>query len=1185
MEVLERPNNRATDGHAEGIMGERPARMPPATATTTATSTPTAHAPRSERQSRGHWWRRLLQAICLLVGLAYVVNAAWNVVRLGRHDPSRLLDWSQLVPALTLPAPFGAAASVPAGIEGLSAAGFVLVCLLAALLARTPVVSAPPAPERLPQAQSPLRAPEPPVSDPPSSLPPPSTPSTPSTLPMPPTLPTLPPAPASLAALSADDAPGEAAVSGFVPRVFISHSSADNAFGLDLERRLKAELGEPEVFYDADGGLIGGDAWLKRLQHEITERNVFVLLLSPQAFASQWVDQELSLALRQAVAVGGKVIIPVLQQETDTWPFLQNFQTVNFVKNPYNQAFTDLMIAIRLGASRRADLAGMRLERAGPPYDVDLLPVVDRFIGRTDALQWMLDRLDAPTPDSGGLASIAAANGLAGIGKSALAGQVARILYATNRFPDGIAVVLCNGLTDPSTVLRRILARFDPLKREPQETDLDPLRDLARQVFGGRRALVVLDNVEAGWPVEQVVKTLRVSGVAVLLTSRVRLPASAVPATESRMLELLTPTEAVDLFAEYVGRGSAQGLTMAEQSAAGRIAQALGFHTLAVKLAAARAQGRDLEAVARAYEADPRLGIHLKEGTEAVEVVLQSSVEALPAQARTLFAALAAFATLDLGRQAVLSVAAALEDPDPEDSLAAMLDLRLVDAYVSDVLPADADRERLRVHPLVGAYAAQRLAAGYADDARRAMQVAVATWYAHYADSVPDLALIADEGNVAGAIEWAHAHDESAAVAALCDAMQGFWHHLDRTASSLRYLTWGIAAADAIGPDDDREAKRRRARLRSFFGSALNITGQLDAAKRYFQQALAIRREVQDRQGEGIDLNSLGQVAQRRGQLDAAERYYQESLAIHRDVQDRQGEGLVLSNLGQVAQRRGQLDAAERYYQESLAIRREVQDRQGEGAVLSNLGQVAQQRGQLDDAERYFQQSLAILREVQDRQGEGIDLAWLAQVALSRSRLEQAETYWKQALAISEEIEDRGGKGSDLHNLGQVAQQRGQLDAAEGYFQQSLAIRREVQDRQGEGAVLGSLGQVAQRRGQLDDAERYFQQSLAIRREVQDRRGEGIDLAYLGLLAQEREEWEAAAGWYRQGIAAVRDTQDAANIASIARALGELLIEHLDQREEGCDLLQTAVQIYQRMGLVDEAAHTESRAQELGCIQ
>jgi hypothetical protein len=191
-----------------------------------------------------------------------------------------------------------------------------------------------------------------------------------------------------------DEQPGQSTdPPAFILRVFISHSSADNAFGLDLERRLKDALAHPNaVFYDSDGGLIGGDEWLKWLQHEITARNVFVLLLSPQAFASPWVDQELSLALLQAVSAGGKVVIPVIHRETAVWPFLANFQFVDFAKASLDEAFTELLDAVRLGHSRRREVEAMRQERLGPTFDVDLLPMPERFVGRDADLDWALQR-------------------------------------------------------------------------------------------------------------------------------------------------------------------------------------------------------------------------------------------------------------------------------------------------------------------------------------------------------------------------------------------------------------------------------------------------------------------------------------------------------------------------------------------------------------------------------------------------------------------------------------------------------------------------------------------------------------------------------------------------------------------------------------------------------------------------
>jgi hypothetical protein len=55
---------------------------------------------------------------------------------------------------------------------------------------------------------------------------------------------------------TATDRPSSAepAHPAFVPRVFISHSSADNGFGLELVARLQRDLGTAaDIWYDGSG--------------------------------------------------------------------------------------------------------------------------------------------------------------------------------------------------------------------------------------------------------------------------------------------------------------------------------------------------------------------------------------------------------------------------------------------------------------------------------------------------------------------------------------------------------------------------------------------------------------------------------------------------------------------------------------------------------------------------------------------------------------------------------------------------------------------------------------------------------------------------------------------------------------------------------------------------------------------
>jgi tetratricopeptide (TPR) repeat protein len=92
--------------------------------------------------------------------------------------------------------------------------------------------------------------------------------------------------------------------------IFVSHSHEDGAFCLELIGDLRTRLGEDAVWYDASGGLDGGEAWWDRIVAEITARPHFLVVLSPHAYASKWVSEEMRIAFFHHVELG-KRLLPV----------------------------------------------------------------------------------------------------------------------------------------------------------------------------------------------------------------------------------------------------------------------------------------------------------------------------------------------------------------------------------------------------------------------------------------------------------------------------------------------------------------------------------------------------------------------------------------------------------------------------------------------------------------------------------------------------------------------------------------------------------------------------------------------------------------------------------------------------------------------------------------------------------
>jgi tetratricopeptide (TPR) repeat protein len=573
-------------------------------------------------------------------------------------------------------------------------------------------------------------------------------------------------------------------------------------------------------------------------------------------------------------------------------------------------------------------------------------------------------------------------------------------------------------------------------------------------LLGGKDALTVLDNVEPELPVALVVTPQREAGATLLLTARQKQPSEVVPPEGRLALDLLSEDEALALLAASLGRSSTQGLSAEELIAARRIVEALDRHTLAVTLAAAYvadAVGVTLEQLAGQLQ-DPQRRLQLPKGEAPAEVkrVFASSYAGLPADAQRLFAALATFATPEFGHVAVVALAGALNVVDPEWTV----DLLVRRALVT------LQGERLRAHPLMQALAAGKFGE-WSPVEREQAERAIVEYYAKYAKTTEGLALAPEEPNILGAIEWAQTHAEDQLLTNLCDRMRVFWRDTGRIRTALRYLPWGMEAAERIvATTNEREDWLRQIDLAEFYGDMLIIAGRLDEAEALVLRDLAIIRQQQDRRREAGILVRLGLIARDRRRQEEARAYMEQSLVISRDVGDRLGEAVTLGSLGGVAQDRGRLKEAQDYYDEGLVIMREVGNRRGEGAMLNSLGSVARARGRLKAAQDYYEASLVIVREVGDRRSEGATLNNLGLVARARGRLKAAQDYYEASLVIVREVGNRRGEGAALNNLGSVAQARRRLKEARDCYEASLVIAQETQYAELENAARANLAKL-----------------------------------------------------------------------------------------------------------------------------
>ena len=122
----------------------------------------------------------------------------------------------------------------------------------------------------------------------------------------------------------------------------------------------------------------------------------------------------------------------------------------------------------------------------------------------------------------------------------------------------------------------------------------------------------------------------------------------------------------------------------------------------------------------------------------------------------------------------------------------------------------------------------------------------------------------------------------------------------------------------------------------------------------------------------------LGRILESRSAkqwLIEAESLYRESLKILKDIGDRRGVAMVLNSLGGVLVKVGgqaRLEEAESLYRESLKIGRELGLVRHIAMVLNSLGGVLVKVGgqaRLEEAESLYRESLVILKDIGDRRG------------------------------------------------------------------------------------------------------------------------------------------------------------------------------------------------------------------------
>jgi predicted ATPase/DNA-binding SARP family transcriptional activator len=644
-----------------------------------------------------------------------------------------------------------------------------------------------------------------------------------------------------------------------------------------------------------------------------------------------------------------------------------------------------------------------------------------RFFGREEEI----DRLSGLLQEDG--TRLVTLTGLGGSGKSRLAMELARRLEAA-----WAGRVWSVSLVDLREA-RRIEAAIRDALRLPRSAEREP-REQILAALNGQPTLLILDNFEhltaAGAPrLRELLE--RAPGLTVLATSRRRL---GIAGERETPVGPLPKEVAVSLFLDRAAAASADFApgpeTLATVSA---LCEGLEGIPLAIELAAARAAvlppAQMLARLSERFDLLVSRRADQPERHRSLRAALEWSFQLLSPELQRFFARLSVFRG-GWTEQAATDVC---EEPRALDALEQLRDASLIQAEAID------GEVHFRLLETVREFAAEQL--GREERARRERR------HAEF---------------FVGLLERTHA--------LLHGADQRLWS--DRL---LRELDNFRAAGDWCIERGGRDFALRFGAAIWFF---MLTRCDLREARACLERALAAGHPLPPTPHAARAVHGAGIVCSGMFEHGAARRFFEQALPLRRSVGDPRYIAWLLYDIGVLDREQGDLAAARSHLEEGLAIFRSLST--AAEYAPATWAPAPGERSGLEWAEPF---------------GVTVALQALAALDLHQARYRMAECQLTEGLAIARSLGNRHCVAANLELLGLLAHHRGEFGRARSLLEEARGLYLEVPSMRTVAKVELELGQLYADQDRWPEAIRRFDQARELGRQY----GHPIEAAHAGV--------------------------------------------------------------------------------------
>jgi CHAT domain-containing protein/Tfp pilus assembly protein PilF len=312
----------------------------------------------------------------------------------------------------------------------------------------------------------------------------------------------------------------------------------------------------------------------------------------------------------------------------------------------------------------------------------------------------------------------------------------------------------------------------------------------------------------------------------------------------------------------------------------------------------------------------------------------------------------------------------------------------------------------------------------------------------------------------------------------------------------------------------------------------------------YFQQGLAIRRGLPDRQAIFESLRNVGAVQRFLGNTSASLAALEEAESMLPEIKEINSRAALNNGLGLTYRAMGDNLRALAYAQKALELYEQNNDKIAVAGMQANIGNVYHAQGDHDLAMQYMRKSLETSEAIADKSLMSIAQNTIGNIYFAKGDYRLAMEFYQKSLKLKEEVNDSLGISNTLSNIGRLYYKQGEYEKALPYLNQSLAGKRVLGDKPGIGGVLVNLGLIYREQKEYDKAAAYFQESLQIGKDIRSLETVSESLNNLGTIYYEQGDPAKALQTFQEGLAMRESTSNKKGVSS---SLGNLAFFYLQQ--------------------------------------